>query len=91
MSTSSSRKSSSHNREMLFGVAESIGAALGSLAAKASAAKKALTPGKPARKRVDRTKGATKTAVKALRRGSTKVRKTVRRAAAKTTRRAKNR
>ena len=92
MSTSSSRKSStSHDSEMLFGVAESIGAALGSLAAKASAAKKALTPGQPARKRVDRAKGSGKTAVKALRRGSTKVRKTVRRAAAKTMRRAKTR
>ena len=91
MSTNSSRKSSSHEGEMLLSVAESIGSALGSLAAKASAAKRALTPGKPARKRVARAKGTGKNALKAVRRRSTQARKKARRAAAKTMRRAKTR
>jgi len=95
MSTQTSPRRTNHQDDLLVGLAESIGATLGTIAAKANAAKEALTPSKPVRRRLAKTvKRARRTgnrlAKKAVAIGKIGV-KAARRTAKKTLRRAKKR
>lgn len=106
MSTQTSPRRTDHKDDLLVGLAESIGATLGTIAAKANAAREALTPSKPARHRLAKTikraksagnrlakkaVAAGKTGVKAARKRSAKLNRATRRTAKKTIRRGKKR
>ena len=106
MSAQTSPRRANHQDDLLVGLAESIGATLGTIVARANAAKEALTPSKPARRRLAKTVkraqnagnrlakravAAGKIGVKSARRQSQKLRTAARRTTKKTIRRAKKR
>jgi hypothetical protein len=85
MSTQTSPRRANHQDDLLVGLAKSIGATLGTLVAKANAAKEALTPSKPARRRLAKTVKRTKSAGKRLAKGAVAAGKTGVRSSHRTT------